>query len=173
MVFKIISISHGWFEVDINREFVLVNSDFLSCDAPALLLDALGNLVEGTDSVQWLCWQNEPGAYILKLEQKDSRLVWEVWDTDADSTELDYCQGNLDSHATECVYRLEEDLYKAAEAVESEFSLYENGNGSQRYRAHWGDFPHREFGRLKMLLGKSSGRIAHGGTPEREQSAMP
>lgn len=152
LIFKIAGISHGWFDIDLNRQFILVNSDFLDCDAPALLLDALGCLLEGTSSVKWLCWQNEPGAYLLRLEREENQLVWEVYETDRDSTELEHSGPGLADHAAECVYRFEEDIFKSARAVEAEFNLYEKGNGRKRYRAHWGDFPHREYGKLKMLL---------------------
>lgn len=151
MLFKIICISHGWFEIDFNRQFILTNSDFLCCDAPALLLQAMGNLMEG-DGVQWLCWQDEPGAYLLKLERKGNKFIGKVYDTEADSTELDYEGQGLEDHITECIYCFEDDINQAAEAILEEFSLYENGNGRDRYCRHWGDFPCKEYERLKRLL---------------------
>lgn len=156
MLFKILSISHGWFDIDINRQFVLVNSDYLGCDAPALLLEALGNLMEQTQTVQWLCWQDEPGAYILKLERNDDKLIGRVYDTDTDSFGLDYSGMGLANEAKECVFVFEEKILKAVTAIYEEFNLYEKGNGRLRYLRHWGDFPDKEYGRIKMLLHQSN-----------------
>jgi len=161
LLFKIIDISYGWFEVDINRQFILTNSDYLGCDAPALLLDAVGNLLEGTATVQWLCWQDEPGAYILKLSAKDGKLTGEVFDTKKESFHLAHSGESLAKYITARKYLFKEELTEAAKALTAEFGLYEKGNGRQQYRTHWGDFPHREYGRLKQLLHMST----YSGTP--------
>lgn len=163
MLFKIVSISHGWFQVDFNRQFLLTNSDFLNCDAPALLLEAVGNLMEYGTAVQWLCWQNEPSAYILKLERKGNQLIGQVYDTDAESTELDYSGQGLADYITECVFCFEEEMNQAAKTIADEFSLYEKGNGREQYCRHWSAFPDKEYGRLHMLL---SGSAYPGRPPE-------
>lgn len=152
MIFKIIGISHGWFDVDFNRQFTLTNSDYLGCDAPALLLDALGNLMDGTASVQWLCWQDEPGAYILKLTEKEGQLIGEIYDTDIQAFHLEHSGDSLAKHIKACEYHFKDDIKEAAKAVAAEFGLYEKGNGRQQYRTHWGDFPHQPYRRLKQLL---------------------
>lgn len=152
MLFQILSITHGWFEVDFNRQFVLTNSDFMGCDAPALLLDALGNLFECKATVQWLCWQDEPGAYILRLERDGEQLSIEIFDADKDSYHLDYSGANLERHIVKILYKTDDNIKNLIEAVTTEFSLYENGNGQQRYRHHWGDFPQKQYDRLRLLL---------------------
>jgi len=152
LLFKILSISNGWFEIDFNRQFALTNSDYLGCDAPALLLEAIGNLLESKVTEQWLCWQDEPGAYILRLERYSDRLIVETYDTNKDSMSLEYSGISLSEHITKCLYRTEADIKKAAKSVLNEFELYENGNGRQRYKYHWGEFPQQNYNRLKGLM---------------------
>jgi len=160
MLFKILSISLGWFEVDINREFILVNSDFMGCDAPFLLLEALGDLLENKTSEAWLCWQDEPGAYILKLEKQDDRLIVQIYDTEKnyDSTNLDYSGITLREHVVNCLYEIKTDFTNAARNILDEFALYENGNGRRRYYAHWGGFPQLPYQRVKNLLNSQARR---------------
>lgn len=161
MYFKIIEISHGWFEVDFNRQFILTNSGYLGCDAPALLLAALGNLMEGRAPVQWLCWQDEPGANILKLTAKEEQLIVEIYDTDIEAYHLEHSGDSLAKHISACRYRFEADIKEAANVILAEFGLYEKGNGRHQYRIHWGDFPGQAYGRLKQLLHLSQ----YSGTP--------
>ena len=158
MLFKILSIQHGWFEVDFNRQFILVNSDYLGCDAPALLLEAIASFLEKKTDVQWLCFQGEPGVYIVRIECEDNRLLFEVYDTEEEAWNLEYQGETLSQYITKCLYRTEADRKEAAESIYSEFELYENGNGRKRYEYHWGSFPQQAFERLKELLaGESAG----------------
>lgn len=151
MLFKILSISHGWFEVDFNRQFVLTNSDFMGCDAPALFLNALADLFDSKAAVQWLCWQDEPGAYILRLERDCERLIIEIFDAIRDSEYLEYSGACLEKYIGKRVYKGEDKIRPFVEVVIAEFGLYENGNGQQRYQYHWGAFPQEQYSRLKNL----------------------
>ena len=157
MLFKILSISHGWFEVDFNREFILVNSGFMGCDAPYLLLEALGDLAENKDTEAWLCWQGEPGVTILNLEKQDDRLIVRVYDTD-DSLEYinylqpDHTERRLSEYAAGRLYKTEDDFVGAVRNILDEFALYENGNGRIRYEKHWGEFPQEPYHRVRRLL---------------------
>lgn len=149
MLFKILSITHGWFEVDFNRQFVLTNSDFMGCDAPTLFLNALGELFENKAAVQWLCWQDEPGAYILRLERDGERLIIEIFDAVKDSAHLEYSGACLEEEIGKRLCQADVPLKNFAAAVTAEFGLYENGNGRQHYQDHWGDFPQEEYNRLQ------------------------
>lgn len=152
MLFKILSISHGWFMVDFNRQFILTNSDFMGCDAPALFLNALGDLLDGKVSEQWLCWQDEPGAYILRLERDCERLIIEIFDAIRDSDSLEYCGACLEKDIGNRVYKGEDKIKPFVKTVITEFGLYENGNGKQLYQSHWGAFPHKQYDRLKKSI---------------------
>lgn len=153
MLFKILSVTNGWFSIDFNREFVLTNSDYLQCDAPALFLDAVCNLMEQKATVQWLCWQNEPEAQVLRLEAYDGDLMVEIYGADQYSMKLDYSGPALSEHITKLLYSTQDDMHETAKHIFMEFALYENGNGLQRYKHHWGTFPAESYNRLKRLLG--------------------
>ena len=155
MLFKILCISHRWFEIDFNRMIVLTNSYYLGCDAPAFLLEALGNLFENKASEQWLCWQDEPEAYILKLERNDNKLIIEIYDTDQESSDLEYRGISLAKNATKLLYGFDEEIIKALEAIITEFSLYENGNGNKIYLSNWGNFLQKEYDRIKEIYQKN------------------
>ena len=152
MLFKILSIAHGWFTIDINRQFTLTNSDFMGCDAPALLLEAISSLLEYPEAERWLCWQDEPGAYIVQMERCDERLFLRIFDTEKESMNLEYSGDSLSSHITKCRYKTEENVIKAAKCIFEEFALYEDGYGRGRYVGHWGEFPQAAYNRLKELL---------------------
>ena len=152
MLFKILSIYYGWFEVDFNRRFMLTNSDYLGCDAPRLLLEALCDLLESKIAEAWLCWQDEPGACILNLEQQGDKLVIKIYNTNRESYDLDYNGVTLSKYTSECLFTTEAELKDSAKNVFEEFELYENGNGRQRYDSNWGDFPQQQFERLKKLV---------------------
>jgi len=152
LLFKIFSISHGWFDVYIGGQFCLTNSNYLGCDAPMLLLEALGNMLENKTDESWLCWQDEPCACILNLQKQDDRLIVRIYVADKDSCSLSFCGTDLSDHITECVFKTEENITTAAKNILKEFSLYENGNGRGIYDAHWGEFPDQQYIRLKKLL---------------------
>jgi len=151
LLFKIYSISHGWFEAHIGGQFYLANSNYLGCDAPMLLLEALGDILENKAEESWLCWQDEPGAYILNLQKQDERLIARIYGTDKDSYSLDFCGMGLSGHTKECVFKTEENITAAIKNIIKEFSLYENGNGRGIYDANWGAFPEQQYTRLKRL----------------------
>jgi len=152
LLFKIFRISHGWFEVYIGGEFSLINSNYLGCDAPMLLLEALCDMLEEKTAESWLCWQDEPRACILNIEKQDERFFMRIYNADKESKSLDYNGMSLSEHITECVYKSEEIFTTAVKNIVEEFSLYENGNGRGIYNAHWGEFPEQQYTRLKKLL---------------------
>ena len=152
MLFKILSIQYGWFDIDFNRGWVLTNSDYLGCDAPCLLLESLGDLVEDKTTEAWLCWQDEPGASILHLDRQGDKLIIRIYDTDKESWDLDYSGIMLSKHTTECLFTVESKLKDVAKSIFDEFGLYESGNGRQRYDANWGGFPQLQYDRLKRFL---------------------
>ena len=151
LIFKILSISHGWFSVDFDRQFILINSSYLGCDAPALLLESLCSLLENKVNEEWICWQDEPGAYILRLDKYDDQLRLEIYDTDKDSYELPFSGVPLCEHITKCLFKTNGSLTKIAETIFMEFELYEYGIGRKRYDKNWGGFP-KQYYRLRELL---------------------
>lgn len=151
--FEIHSIRYGWFQVCFTphdeKQGWLTNSDYLQCDAPALFLDALANILEKCSNEEWLCWQDEPGAYILRLALEDGNIAVEIF-TGKDSLYLPYRGAELANEEKEIYYVNCFEIDKLLDDVLTEFSLYEKGNGLRLYNKHWGDFPQKEYHRLRQ-----------------------
>jgi hypothetical protein len=86
MIFKVLSISHGWFEVDFNREFILDCTGATIYDPPYELLEALADLLESKSTEIYLCWPGEPGAHILNFGKQGDNLVVQIYETDCVSS---------------------------------------------------------------------------------------
>lgn len=155
LFFKIFRISNGWFDICIGGQFYLTNSDYLGCDAPMLLLEALCDILENKAGESWLCWQDEPGANILNLEKQGNRLIIRIYGADNDSMSLDYNGIALSRHITKCVFKVEENITIVSKNILEEFSLYENGHGREIYDSHWGEFPEQQYIRLRNYLRRS------------------
>lgn len=152
--FEIHGIHYGWFQVCFTphgeKQGFLTNSDYLGCDAPAQFLDALADILEKKSHEEWLCWQDEPGAYILRLALEDGKVAVEIF-LAPDSTELPYRGAELASAEKEFYYKNSFEIKQLLNDVLVEFSLYENGNGLRLYNKHWDAFPEKEFLRLKRF----------------------
>jgi len=151
VIFKILSISHGWFKMAIDWHFILDDSKTTGADAPALLLDALKSIVECKSVEEWICWDYESGAYIQRLEKAADQLIMEIYSPAKDYRSYSHLHSgtDLEKHISECLYKTTVRLADAVESICSEFELYENGNGRQRYDHHWMDFPEQSYHRLK------------------------
>lgn len=152
-VFEIHKIRWGWFVVCFtphaeNRGF-LTNSDYLGCDAPAMFLEALANILEARSKDEWLCWQDEPGASVLHIGASDKGLSVEIFYSGKDSLELPFGGKELVSEADELIYQNVFETQYLLDDVLTEFGLYENGNGLRLYNKHWGGFPQKEYHRLR------------------------
>lgn len=151
-VFEIHGIRWGWFEVCFTphdeKQGFLRNSDYLGCDAPALFLDALADILEEKSREEWLCWQDEPGAYILRLAFEVGKVNVEIF-LGKDSLGLPYRGAELAAEQKEFYYKNSFEIKQLLEDVLVSFSLYENGNGLALYNEHWGEFPEKEYKRLR------------------------
>lgn len=152
--FEIHRIRYGWFQVCFTphdeKKGWLTNSDYLQCDAPALFLDALANILEKNSREEWLCWQDEPGAYILRLALENGKVAVEIFIAEKDSLDLPYSGTELASEEKVFEYGNSFEIKQLLNDVLTEFSLYENGNGLRLYNMHWGDFPQKEYHRLRQ-----------------------
>ncbi len=154
-VFEIHNIQYGWFSVCFTphgeKHGWLTNSDYLGCDAPALFLDALCDILEKKTAEEWLCWQDEPGAYILKFVGEGEKVGVEIFIAEKDAMDLPYRGEELSREAKEFSYGNSFEIKKLLDDVLVEFSLYENGNGLALYNKHWGEFPEKEYRRLRKF----------------------
>lgn len=151
-VFEIHGIRWGWFKVCFTphdeKQGFLRNSDYLGCDAPMLFLDALANIFEKKSNEEWLCWQDEPGAYILRLFPEDDKIKVEIF-LGKESLDLPYRGAELAAEPKEPYYENSFEIKQLLDDVLVAFSLYENGNGLKLYNKHWGEFPEKEYKRLR------------------------
>lgn len=153
--FEIHGIHYGWFQVCFTphgeKQGWLTNSDYLQCDAPALFLEALANILEKKSHEEWLCWQDEPGAYILRLALENGKVAVEIFFAEKDSLDLPYSGAEIAFEEKTLEYGNSFEIKQLLNDVLVEFSLYENGNGRALYNKHWDKFPEKEFLRLKRF----------------------
>lgn len=151
--FEIHGIRYGWFQVcftpHAEKQGWLTNSDYLGCDAPTLFLEALANILEKKTGEEWLCWQDEPGASILRLAPDDGKISVEIFTAEKESFDLLEYGAELASEEKTFEYGNSFEITKLLNDVLVEFSLYENGNGLRLYEKHWGQFPKAEYHRLR------------------------
>lgn len=157
--FEIHGICYGWFHVCFTphdeKQGWLTNSDYLGCEAPTNFLVALADLFEGKTKEEWQCWQDEPGAYILHMELTEGKVLVEVFGSKSDSADLHEHRGEkLIPEVDELFYRNTFEPQYLLDDVLTEFSLYENGNGLKMYTNNWGEFPKREYYRLRECAKK-------------------
>lgn len=154
LLFEIHNIAYGWFEVCFlphsNKACIIENSDYLNCDAPKLLLGSLADLADGVRKEQWLCWQDEPGAHIIHLSLSEENITVGIYSTDKTSKELPYSGDTLKQEIKECRFCNDFEVSYLIDEVLTQFSLYEKGNGLKLYNEHWGNFPQKEYDRLKI-----------------------
>lgn len=152
-IFKIDSIKYGWFSVYFGK-YYLENSNYLSCDAPKLLLCSVINLLHKKSIEEWLCWQDEPGANILNLRIIDEQFELKIYNASKPSDKLDYVGETLKDCIEDCWGSLKLEIPQLVDNIVAEFSLYENGNGLSMYEKHWMEFPKNEYVQLKKYAYK-------------------
>lgn len=162
-VFEIHRIRYGWFEVCFTphdeKKGWLVNSDYLQCDAPKLFLDALADIFEEKSREEWLCWQDEPGAYVLRLGIEDRNISVEIYYSKKDSLDLPYRGEELSHDLGELAYSAVFEPRYLLDDIITEFSLYEDGNGLRLYNKHWDEFPKREYYRLRRCAAEINNKL--------------
>ena len=152
--FEIQAIHYGWFDIcftpHAEKKGFLTNSDYMGCDAPKLFLDAFANLLERKSQEEWLCWQDEPGAYILHILMEEKNFSVEIYYSKKYSLDLPYSGAELANEVDKLVYENIFETHYLLDDIVWQFSLYENGNGLRLYNKHWGDFPKKEYHRLRQ-----------------------
>ncbi|MDE6733680.1 MAG: hypothetical protein K2J77_12510 [Oscillospiraceae bacterium] len=151
--FEIHEIHYGWFQVcftpHAENQGWLTNSDYLGCEAPTNFLVALADILEEKSTEEWLCWQDEPGASILRLVLEDGKIAVEIFTAEKDSLDLPYNGAELALEEKTLDYKNTFEIKHLLDDILVEFSLYEKGNGLRLYEKHWGQFPKAEYHRLR------------------------
>lgn len=150
-IFKISAIEHGWFGIKIGENYIEC-SNYLGYDIPKMLLKIFSNLFEKKSHKEWLCWQNEPGAYIMQLTAWGGVLTIKVYSSKAEAYKIGTSEDSLKPNCNECLFEAGFDFTAAARSLLKEFALYENGNERLLYEKHWMEFPQKEYEALKKHL---------------------
>ena len=77
-----------------------------------------------------------------------------IYYSDKDSLELPFSGSELAHEAKELAYRGTFEARRILDDIIVQFGLYEDGNGLKLYNKNWGDFPVKEYQRLKKCAQK-------------------
>ena len=158
MDFSIFNIEAGWFEVFLDNKIIVTNSYYMGNDAPRILIRRLVEMFKMDSGIVRLCWQDEPGAYIWKLEVNHGQIDIKILDCSAiDSYDLDYEGESLDIFDNdEIIFERQDSLLNFASNVYQEFEKYSYGDGLKQYEKEWMPFPYDEFNKLRKCLNINS-----------------
>ena len=147
--FKIESIEYGWFECRIGK-YRIDASDYLGYDISKEFLMKLLKLLKGS-SKEWIYEMNEPGASMIELSLTEDTITVSVYRMNKTSSDLSKETEDEIQNCEECKYSISIDKSELVDAIVTEYSLYETGNGRRYYEINWGDFPQIEYNELKCI----------------------
>lgn len=157
---KIESIKNGWFEMRYGNFFIDCSS-YLWNDTPKNLLSAVNNLLGKKSEVEWICWDDEPGAIIMSIEVAEDNMVVTVYQASKSAYDLTRSSKGLSDSCGEKGWSLIMETRKFVDELATEFSLYKDGTGNRMYNKHWMEFPQKEFADLMAYaveLSKEKGK---------------
>jgi len=160
--FHISTVKAGWFDVilsDRAKNITVTASDYLCNDAPYEFLIVINDLcsVNSADisKTKWLCWDEEPGAYIWKLERQDEIITIGVYTAKRDSYDISpQDRQHLDREEIYCTdFETTGDFHgfirEVADSYEKIKSLKRE---DKNYEKQWGGFPDIELSKLKSYI---------------------
>lgn len=154
--FSIFEIKAGWFDIRISNgeeAMIITNSDYMGNDAPRILLRNLTELYLLKKEVRWLCWHDEPGAYIWRLEKNGEQISYQIFDTPKPSYQLVYeGLGLADQIAGEAVLQGIAPVKQFTRRIFKALSEYATGDRNVVYLREWGAFPAKELEDLREVL---------------------
>ena len=95
--------------------------------------------------VEWICWDDEPGALIMSIEMVEDNIVVTVYHASKSAYDLVRSSKVLSDSCGEKGWSLIMQTRKFVDELTTEFSLYRDGTGNLIYKQHWMEFPHKEF----------------------------
>lgn len=154
-IFEIVRIKSGWFDVAFSNgldKISLTNSWYLGNNAPKILLSNLIALYNGKNEV-WLCWHEEPGAYILHLKKIKNTVTINISTAVKSSLDL-YYEGDIlkDEELDEYLITIPIPFVQFVKEIYLEFYSYSFGSNLKVYEKEWGTFPMDEYKNLKKLI---------------------
>lgn len=160
--FHIAEIKAGWFGIQLAdrvKYIIVTASDYLCNDAPYEFLSAINDLCivnpNNTYKTKWLCWDEEPGAYIWRLERQNDIIIVSVYTSKRDSCDIGP-EDRLRLEAEEInsvVFETSGDfLGFIKEVAESFEKIRQLEIGDKYYKKEWGIFPDAEIDKLKSFI---------------------
>lgn len=160
--FHISEVNAGWFDVilsDRSKTIVVTASAYLSNDAPYEFLAAINDLcaanLDDTPITRWVCWDEEPGAYIWKLERQYKTITIGVYTAKRDSYAISLKdRQNLDCEEIDCTdFETTGDFHGFIKEVAESFEKIKSLNREDKnYEKQWGTFPDIELSKLKSYI---------------------
>lgn len=147
--FKIESIEYGWFEYRIGNHY-LEASDYLGYDIAKEFLIKLIKVLKKS-SEEWMYIMNEPRATLLEFIPVEDTISICAYSMNKPSYDLSSNIEEEIKNIGECEFSIGIAKSEFVDAVVTEYSLYENGNGRNCYELNWGDYPQNEYNELKKI----------------------
>ena len=161
--FHITRVKAGWFEAvlaDKAQTAMVTASAYLGHDAPLELLAALNDLcmpcpcdiTSGQSKIKWLCWDDEPGAWLWKLERLNDHIKVAVYTAKKDAWAV-----NRHDLEHEAIYskdfESEGDLFGFIREVVKSYEKVDSLKKEQmNYENQWGSFPGSQWLKLKSCV---------------------
>ncbi len=163
--FHISEVKAGWFDVilaDRTKNITVTASAYLSNDAPYEFLVAINDLcsvnLEDISKTKWLCWDEEPGAYIWKLERHNQKILIDVYTAKKDSYDIGpYERAHLEDEEIYCTdFETTGDFLGFVKEVAKSYEKIRNQKKEDKnYEKQWGGFPDIELSKLKSYIKKN------------------
>jgi len=159
--FHIVRVKAGWFDVILigkSKTIIVTASSYLGNNAPHQLLKSLNEICEekfeNKSVTKWLCWDEEPGAYIWKLIWKNDKIKITVYSAKRDSYKID--SENRKSLENEEIFNneieIEGEFFGFIKEVAGSFERIRNLKKGKHYEKEWGGFPENELYKLKSFI---------------------
>lgn len=160
--FHISAVKAGWFDVilsDRAKTIIVTASDYLCNDAPYEFLIAINDLCsDNSDDIsktRWLCWDEEPGAFIWKLERQNEKITIGIYTAKRNSYDISpQDRQHLNSEEIYCIdFETTGDFHGfIKEVAESYKKIKSLKRDDKNYEKQWGGFPDIELSKLKFYI---------------------
>ena len=153
--FHIVEVHAGWFEVLLieNKAYMhITTSNYLGHDGAKDLLRELGELCEENIGMRWICWDEEPGAFLWKLSKKGNEVQITVYTAQKASDQIQN-RASLEHEKifdTDIVVAGRFDMF-IREVIDS-FDKFISIWGVDEYERQWDDFPKQELDKLRKYI---------------------
>lgn len=161
--FEIIRVYAGWFDVKFiteEKQVEISASDAWENDSPKYFLKMLIDLLNNESNVGYVVFDEEPGTYIVCLEQdKECKLSILYSNFDDDEWKIELCGERTRAQLEKIIPDTEElfvangfSLQHFVRTVYRSFEEYMTGERLIEYEVNWMNFPKDELEELRGIL---------------------